>query len=50
MHDDCMQEGVQVGPLEFAGQMEVLTVGAACQSSHQWRISEGGLAVCGGRA
>lgn len=44
--------GMQVGqgPLEFAGQAEVLTVRAARQSSHQRRISEGGLAVCGDRA
>lgn len=33
-----------------AGQVEVLTVQAARQSSRQWQISEGGLAVCGGRA
>lgn len=38
------------GPLEFAGQAEVLTVRAARQSSHQRRISEGDLAVCGGHA
>lgn len=44
--------GMQVGagPLEFAGQAEVLTVRAARQSSHQRRISEGDLAVCGGHA
>lgn len=56
-HDDNTEGrggggGMQVGagPLEFAGQAEVLTVRAARQSSHQRRISEGDLAVCGGHA
>lgn len=35
---------------EFAGRGKVLTVRAARQSSRQRRVSEGGLAVRGGRA